>query len=215
MFSFAVGFTGALSPGPLMARVMQRARSAGTRAGLFLTLGHGAVELVFSLLLIWGLKEVVGEDSVLITIVAFAGAAVLGLMGVSSIRAVLSGRLDTELEGMVEGEAPAPSRKDIAGLFASGMLLSVVNPYWVIWWLTVGAGYLLAMGRDWPSYWVFFGAHVSADAVVYVPLAFLVSRGLGGWLKGRWYSRLEMACGVFFVAFAVMFAAYGAKRILG
>lgn len=199
-----------MSPGPLMARTIQRSKEAGTSAGVFLTLGHGVVEIAFSLLLIAGLRELVGRNSIAVTMVAFAGAAVLAFMGFSSLRAGGG----EEIEEMTEGRVQGGTGKNIAGLIGSGMLLSVLNPYWVIWWLTVGAGFILAMGRDWLSYWVFLGAHISSDAVVYIPLAFLVSKGLGKKQDSRKYRWVETCCGVFFVLFAGLFLAYGAMRLM-
>ena len=216
LISLGLALTGALVPGPVMVKVFQRARNAGYRAGLFITLGHGLSELVVSLLLIWGLKQAIGDESLVLGLVAFAGAAVLAVMGFLALWGVYSGESGRKLSEMLtETESPGDDSPGTAALIGSGVVLSVVNPYWVVWWLTAGASYLLGVATGWAAYWVFLAAHVSGDAIVYVPLAIVVGHGLGRRMKERWYQGVEVVCGLCFVGFAVMFVVYGIGRLTG
>ena len=69
-----------------------------------------------------------------------------------------------------------------AGLAASGIAVSVANPFWLLWWATIGAAYIatslsliglaLARGRRIMSRWAYRGVLLACGV-------FLL--GLGGW----------------------------------
>jgi threonine/homoserine/homoserine lactone efflux protein len=57
--------------------------------------------------------------------------------------------------------------------FAYGITVTVSNPYWWIWWLTFGAGFLAV--HD--GYAEFFAGHIGIDFLWLFLLAALAARG--------------------------------------
>ncbi|MDP2949406.1 MAG: LysE family transporter, partial [Chloroflexota bacterium] len=60
--SFAVGFTGALMPGPLTTLTVRETMRRGFWAGPLLALGHGVIELALVVGLALGLSRLLDED---------------------------------------------------------------------------------------------------------------------------------------------------------
>jgi len=62
----------------------------------------------------------------------------------------------------------------------SGILMSLANPYWTIWWATVGLGYLGYSMKCGPAgVLAFFAGHITADFAWYSGISFTVSKGRG------------------------------------
>jgi len=129
--SFVVALSGALMPGPLLTITLSESSRRGFLAGPLIVLGHGILELVLVLLLLLGLAPMLKNDQV-IGSVGLVGAVVLIWMAVGMIRSLPS----LSLEGM------SKDNKSTNPVWA-GILMSLANPYWIIWWATIGLGYIL------------------------------------------------------------------------
>ncbi len=130
--SFVVGLSGALMPGPLLALTIGETARHGFRAGPLLVLGHAILELSLVVALVFGLSQVVGNGLVF-SIVGIVGGSVLIYMGYSTIRQGWRSR------GIPTSTAKTANRM----MVVSGIVVSASNPYWVIWWATIGTTYLL------------------------------------------------------------------------
>ncbi len=129
--SFAIALSGALMPGPLLTITLSESSRRGFLAGPLIVLGHGILELVLVLLLLLGLAPMLKNDQV-IGSVGLVGAVVLIWMAVGMIRSLPS----LSLEGM------SKDNKSTNPVWA-GILMSLANPYWIIWWASIGLGYIL------------------------------------------------------------------------
>ena len=89
-----------------------------------MALGHGVIELPLMLLVLTGVGTLIQSNAARITI-GFAGGAFLILMGVQMLVAV---RKHTDA-------AAAPDR---GHPFRDGVVLSAANPYFLLWWATIG-----------------------------------------------------------------------------
>ena len=70
------------------------------------------------------------------------------------------------------------SRARRAGPVAAGFLISLSNPYWILWWATVGITYLnLSLRFGAMGLAAFFGGHLLADLSWYSLVALGVARG--------------------------------------
>jgi threonine/homoserine/homoserine lactone efflux protein len=86
-----------------------------------------------------------------------------------------------------------------------GVLMSVSNPYWTLWWATIGLGYLVAaMKYGLAGLVVFFLGHIAADFLWYSLVSFGVSRGKT-LLRDKGYQIMIRVCGLFLVAFGAWF----------
>ena len=157
--SFVMALSGALMPGPLLtytiARTMQTRRN-GFLVGAWVIVGHAALEGALICGLALGVAEALRAPLVL-KVVGTAGALVLGYMGVGMIReAARNRRKGRETRAAMSEEQGPP-----AGMspVLAGTLVSLANPYWWIWWITVGTASLArfdASLANWPILLAFF-----------------------------------------------------------
>jgi threonine/homoserine/homoserine lactone efflux protein len=93
----------------------------------------------------------------------------------------------------------------------AGIVVSLSNPYWTIWWATIGLGYIALSRRlGFMGLASFFSGHILSDLIWYsiVALALTLGRSL---ITDRIYRGLVGLCGVFLVAFGLYFGYSGWK----
>jgi threonine/homoserine/homoserine lactone efflux protein len=88
----------------------------------------------------------------------------------------------------------------------TGIIGSVSNPYWSIWWVTIGLGYLVSSLKfGFLGVIVFFVGHIMADFAWYSLISFAVAKGKKI-MGDRGYKFLLYACGVFLIFFGIWFS---------
>lgn len=200
--AFAVGLSGALMPGPVTTVMVAQVGRWGTWAGPLVATGHASVEALLVVALALGAVTVVQSDLVTGTI-AVIGGAVLVWMGWGMIRAGFLGAVG------VPADEEAPSSW---GPVLGGVLASLSNPYWFVWWATVGVGYFaISQSKGWVATLTFFLGHVLADYVWLTLLALALSRGRKV-MDDRVYRVLVTVLGGCLIAMALGFALYGIGR---
>jgi threonine/homoserine/homoserine lactone efflux protein len=200
--SFVVALSGALMPGPLLTVTISESPRRGLMAGPLLILGHGLLELTLVAALIFGLAPLLKTPAVFIT-TALTGAGVLVWMAWGMFRSLPGLTLHT-------------AAKDATGrnLVLAGVLLSLANPYWSVWWITIGLGYIthsFTLGI-WGAVF-FFSGHILADLLWYAAVSTAAWKGRG-FLSDRVYRLLIGGCAAFLVVFAGMFAVSGFRTLL-
>lgn len=203
--SFLIGFSGALMPGPLLARTIGETARYGFWAGPLLTLGHGIVELALVIALALGLSEFIGGDLVL-SIIGIVGGTVLLGMGLAMLR-----------QGWQKIPIPLANSAGIGqnrALVVSGVLVSASNPYWFLWWATIGMTYLLwSLKLGVAGVASFFTGHILADLSWYALVAFIIATGRKI-ISDTAYRWLLLACGFALVALGGYFTASGIKFLI-
>ncbi|MHB8993151.1 MAG: LysE family transporter, partial [Chloroflexota bacterium] len=131
--AFLVSLSGALMPGPVMTLTIAHAVNRGHLAGPLVTLGHGLVEGLLVVALALGLSQIFQLPLVAGSI-GLLGGLLLFYMGVGMIRSPAPASLTAA--------APVGAGGAGTGPVVAGMLASVANPYWVLWWATIGADFL-------------------------------------------------------------------------
>ncbi len=201
--SLGIGLTGAIMPGPLLALTVKESLGRGKVAALWLSGGHSFCELVVVGALVGGLSRLVSADTIAGP-AGLVGGAVLLWMGIGAFR-------ETRRKPD-RGEESAPSAAG-HNLVAGGAAVTVSNPYWIIWWLTIGLALVSkAAEAGAAGIAVFYVGHISADFLWFGLVGFLV-----GW-RGRMlsesiYRRALQACGVFLFVFGLSFVGYGGQLI--
>lgn len=195
--SFTLALSGALMPGPLFTITISESAKRGFMAGPLLMCGHSLLELVLVAAVMGGAGAFLVLPPVMGT-VALLGGAILIYFGIDMVRT--AGKLS--LDG---GDAGRPGDGQGRHPVLMGALASLSNPYWVLWWATVGLGYLLAvMNYGFLGIAVFFVGHIAADFAWYSLVSFGVSRGKS-LLKDSGYQSLVRVCGVFLFCFGAWF----------
>ncbi len=201
--SLLLAFSGAMMPGPLLTATISESARRGALTGPLLILGHSILELAMVAALLFGLAPVLASDAVFAAI-ALAGAVVLFVMAAGMFRSLPALRIAWE------------ERRSSSGpLLSAGILLSLSNPYWTIWWATIGLGYLLtcrSLGGAGVA--AFFLGHVAGDFLWYSAVSLLVSRGRR-LLSDRIYRGLIGLCASFLVGFACYFGYAGISTLRG
>jgi len=171
LMSLLTAFSGAIVPGTLFALVINQALLTGWMAGVWIITGHALAELVLVLALRVGLGGFLRRKMVM-RVIGLLGGAVL-LYFAWSMAALARG-------GSLQAAGDANMAAMSAGvLILQGAAVSVLNPYWHLWWATVGVGLVATQsarhgGRAWPT---FFTGHILADYLWYVAVSVLVALG--------------------------------------
>jgi len=168
--SFLGGFSGAVVPGTLFAITVQQALLIGWTAGLWLILGHMMAELTLLVLLRAGLGGFLQRPKTT-RVIGLVGGTVLLYFAWQMIAVIFENQLTNAPAG---GTVVPLSGVMLAG---QGLLLTLVNPYWYLWWATVGVGLIGTLAgehghRAWP---VFFVGHELADYLWYAVVSIFVA----------------------------------------
>ena len=165
--SLFVGFSGAVVPGPLFAYAVGQALVVGWMAGLWLSLGHLAAEVALVLGLRAGLGEVLQRPKTI---------RAIGLLGGAVLLYFAWGMLTFHVTAVspFKGAMLSP---DLFRLFWKGMLLTLVNPYFYLWWATVGVGMITTqVAKLGPRAWsIFLCGHGLADVLWYVGISVVIA----------------------------------------
>lgn len=209
--SFVLGLSGALMPGPLLVAAIREGARKGAKAGPLLTLGHGLLEAALVAGIYFGLGGALAglKPGTLVTIraiIACVGGAALLLMGLMMLRDVRK----------VSAAALSSASPDDASAGSStlktvlaGAVVSLSNPYWSFWWVTIGAGYVLsAAALGLPGVAAFFTGHILSDLGWYWLVTLGVARGRR-FLTDLSYRVLIAVCAALLIAFAASFLGMG------
>jgi threonine/homoserine/homoserine lactone efflux protein len=192
--SFILALSGALVPGPLFTITVSESVKRGFIAGPLIILGHGILELIIVLLLILGVTPFFTKESTKL-VVSIVGGLILIFMGIMLLRDAGKARLEFSAEGKPSGFSPV----------LSGIVGSISNPYWTIWWVTIGLGYLLSSLRlGAVGVIAFFVGHISADLAWYSLISYAVSRGRRV-IGDKGYRYTLYVCGIFLIIFGGWF----------
>lgn len=196
--SFMVALSGALMPGPLFTVCVADAARRGFATGPLLIAGHAILELALVAGVLLGLGPVLKLPAVA-GATALLGGLILIWMGAGMLRG--AGSLTLAVSAESAGGAGA------ASLVVTGVLASLSNPYWILWWATIGLGYLTSgMKYGITGVAVFFAGHIAADFAWYSAISYSISRGRS-LFNDSIYRAVIRVCGAGLLVFAVWFLA--------
>jgi threonine/homoserine/homoserine lactone efflux protein len=191
VLGFVIGLTGALAPGPTLVATINASLAGDWTTGLKISLGHIVVETIIFLLIVLGLATAARPYT---TAIAGIGGIALVIFGIMT----LAGSRTASLAAAVPTGA-------VANPYMAGLLTSAANPYFWIWWLSVGSAMVIAgLEGGLVLAGVFMIGHWCADTGWYTFVSTGVSRGRTV-LSDRTYHRVMAACGVFLVLFGLYY----------
>ncbi|MFH0848682.1 MAG: LysE family transporter [archaeon] len=205
--SFLVGFSGALMPGAVFVTVVLQVARKGWISGPLIVVGHGILEAALTLALALGLSTLIGMESVHAAIGVFGGF-ILILMGVDLLRNATHATLQRH-------QIERPPRIARLSPVLSGLLASSVNPYFYLWWATVGNMFTLEGLRiaGMAGVGVFFLSHWMSDLSWYTLVSITLSRGRR-YMTDRIYRTILGSCGLLVLMLGAWFLWGGIRGIL-
>lgn len=204
--AYFVGFSGALVPGPLLTVTVNESFRRGFRAGPLLITGHAFLEIGIVALIATGFYRFVTNETVY-GAVALIGGIFIAWMGWQLTVGVARQTIRLELDAV-----PSTSK---LGPMSLGALTSLANPYFIMWWLTIGAGYVvIALGRGLAGLAAFTAGHLLADYTWYSLVSGAVSGGRR-YFNQKIYQAVVFCCGLFLLALAVYFLQSGISFLRG
>jgi threonine/homoserine/homoserine lactone efflux protein len=120
---FIISISGAMQPGPVTATAITMG-AKNRWAGVLLAVGHGIIEFPLMILIILGLGSIFQKPATQITI-GLLGGIVLLYMAFSMFK---SSTKHVDPAVIVKVDKPV----------TAGIILTASNPYFLIWWATVG-----------------------------------------------------------------------------
>lgn len=192
--SFLIGFSGAAMPGPMLSVTMREAARRGFSAGPLVVVGHGALEFLLILGIYLGLGKLF-EQPLFFGAVGLVGGAILLWMAVGMLRSLPTLSLSA---ASGSGGEMHPT--------VGGVLTSVTNPYFLLWWATVGIKLVAnASARGVAGQAAFFAGHFLSDLTWYSLVSGLLHFGRS-LLTDRRYRVLVGALAAMLVYFSLYFA---------
>ncbi len=187
-----ISFSGVLSPGPLFTANIFYGLKGGAKTGLKMAYGHTVVELPLVILLGVGAfsLETIPEFRTYITII---GAVGLFIFAGIQLKQIFKNNLDI-------------INKPKHGPFLAGILLSALNPFFIIWWLTIGFKLISDSLIIW-SIWgilIMFFLHIWMD-YVWLSSTALISSRISKMLSDRIFKFLVAGLSIILVYFGITF----------
>jgi len=192
ILAFTIGLTGALAPGPTLVATINSSLQRGWTMGPKVAAGHALAEVVIFLLIVKGLATVAEEQT---GIVALVGGSALILFGILT------------LKGSKTATMKISSKDATSNPYLAGALTSAANPYFWVWWLSVGSALVLAELREGLVLaMIFMIGHWGADFGWYTLVSTSLDRGRT-LLSETNYRRTLALCGTFLVLFGARYLA--------
>ena len=190
----AISASGVMAPGPLFAANIAYGLREGIRSGITMAIGHSIVEFPLILLLGVGVfsLEIFPEFRILISVL---GATTLFVFAIIQIKTVFSRK---EISKVSPKQGP----------LITGILLSALNPFFIIWWITIG----FKLISDAMLIWAFagiiilFALHVWMDFAWLGIVSFLASKS-SMILSNKNYKILMVCLSSILVYFGIVFLA--------
>jgi threonine/homoserine/homoserine lactone efflux protein len=187
-----ISASGVMAPGPLFAANVSYGLREGAKAGYKMAIGHTIVEFPLVVLLGIGVfsLESLPEFRVVISIL---GAITLFVFAGMQVRTVFRNK---ELVSSNPKQSP----------LIAGIILSALNPFFIIWWLTIG----FKLISDAMLIWAFAGIlivfvlHIWMDFAWLGTVAFLASKS-SKILSNRNYKMLIIGLSLMLIYFGITF----------
>jgi len=209
-FSFLVALTGAMTPGPLLTYTIIKSIKASKRGylmGLWIIAGHAIVEMAIIVFLLLGFSFML-ENILVVRTIGLLGGVILVYFGVSMLRDVYLRNISTSFLNSSEEQNQRTDLFKSKGLenpIFGGIMVSMSNPYWWVWWATIGLAFMVQFNvsfKQWPGLLAFFLGHEAGDLLWYLIVSFLTFFGLRHLNKKVYYGVL-ICCGAFMIMFGI------------
>ena len=192
-----VSFSGVMMPGRIFAVILAKSYKSQF-AGPQIAFGHAVIEVPLILLIYFGFARFF-ENGVVQMVLSIAGGGMIIWLGVNMFRA------RTEI---VRGGKDLPYNAFVAGILTTGL-----NPYFLLWWATIGSMLIMRfLDFGVTGLVVFIIVHWLCDLVWYSFVSILVYRTHSLWGR-RFQEGVFFACSLLLVGFGSWFLVSGLKLV--
>lgn len=167
--SLIIGYSGAIMPGSMFTYTVDKSIRHGARVGLLVSVGHAILEMILVILIFIGAGRYLATD-VARAAIGLIGGLILGYLGFGMIKDVYLNKISLDTKDI---------KSDKHGnMLLAGAVLSVSNPYFIIWWSVVG---LTLITNSYNSFGIvgiaaFYIGHIIADISWFTFISILVSK---------------------------------------
>ncbi|MEW6043863.1 MAG: LysE family transporter [Thermoproteota archaeon] len=185
-----ISASGVMTPGPLFAATVSSSLKQGKKAGLYVAVGHTVVELPLVILLGLGVFSLESLPQFRVAV---------GVLGALSIFAFAGFQLHSTLRTRTIKESKYSA-------FGTGVLLTGFNPFFLVWWFTIGIKLISDALILW-SFWgilIMFGMHIWMDYAWLFFVSTLSSKGTR-FLSDKKYRICMIAINAALIYFGVSF----------
>ena len=184
-----ISLSGVMMPGPVMIAAIAKG-SENKHAGLWIALGHLIVEIPLIALIAMGFYYILTDNWVQ-GIIGIGGGALLLYMGIQMIRM-------REEKEVVEKAFPGHP-------ILAGIITTIGNPYFILWWATIGATLIIgALEFGIIGIVGFIIVHETCDVLWDWFLSYSVHRSKDMWTD-KSHAIIFGVCGAVLVVFGVYF----------
>ena len=186
-----ISASGVMAPGPLFAANITHGLKDGAKSGIKMAIGHTIVELPLVILLGIGVfsLELFPEFR---TVISILGAITLFVFAAIQIKTIFRNKESTT--NLKQGP------------LVSGILLSALNPFFIIWWLTIGFKLISDAMLIWAfsGILVLFVLHIWMDFAWLGAISYLASKS-AKILSNKNYKIIMISLSVMLVYFGITF----------
>ena len=188
----AISASGVMAPGPLFAANVSYGLKQGAKAGYKMAVGHTIVELPLVILLGIGVFSLEAFPEFR-TVISILGAITLFVFAAFQIRTVLKNK-----ELILSNPKHGP--------LIAGIALSALNPFFIIWWLTIGFKLISDAMLTWAfaGILIMFGLHIWMDFAWLGSVAFLAEKS-SRILSNKNYKILMIGLSLMLIYFGITF----------
>lgn len=187
--------SGALAPGPLFFATISHGTKHGAKTGIIFSIAHTIVEFSLIMLFALGLLTIASEPVVKIIIGILGGIVLIAFGFIQIYKSIIT-----------KSEDLKKPKSSYRHLFFIGIAFTGLNPYFILWWLTVGAQ-LIIMALQFAALIgvVFmFICHVWMDYIWLTGVAYLSKKGTKV-MDLKWYKPLMIVFGAILIYFGASF----------
>jgi len=186
-----ISASGVMAPGPLFAANIAHGLKDGAKSGIKMAIGHTIVELPLVILLGIGVfsLELFPEFR---TVISILGAITLFVFAAMQIKTIFRNKeTTTNLK---------------QGPLVSGILLSALNPFFIIWWLTIGFKLISDAMLIWAfsGILILFALHIWMDFAWLGAISYLASKS-AKILSNKNYKIIMIGLSIILVYFGITF----------
>lgn len=193
-----ISLSGVMMPGPMTAVTLAKSYKSPW-AGAWISFGHAVIEVPLILLIYLGFAQFFQNDMVRL-VLSVLGSGMILWLGIIMFRA----RVEVVQKG-----------KDLPyNAFTAGILASVFNPFFLLWWATIGSMLIMRILEfDTMGLIVFIIVHWLCDLVWLSFVSVVIYRTHSLWGR-KLQEGLFIACSLLLIGFGLWFLISGIQLVI-